>query len=286
MSQKRFVGIHPYINSWLQTPSDADGLSGWGAFHAAHVVTMAEVLQEALPPHYVAFAEQSIQLTEWGWNMGQIRRPDVTVLQTNPPSEPANSQNSPMPTMVFDLEDLEPFTEPMKRVVVREFREGRIGKPVTAIELLSPTNKPPKSDFHLYQRKRQEIILSGVSLVEIDYLHETPPILPQIPQYPHQANSYPYYVLVTDVRPIQPRKTVNVFAFGVDDPIPQIPVPLMGEEWVMFDLAKAYHLTLQRGAWLRLVDSMIGKDYHTAQFEAYHPKDQAWILAQSQKNST
>lgn len=283
MSQEIFVGIHPYINSWLQTPSDADGLSGWGAFHAVHVVTMVEVLQEALPAHYVAFAEQSIQLTEWGWDMGQIRRPDVTILQSNPALVTANLQITP--TMVFDLDDIEPFTEPMKRVVVREFREGRIGKPVTAIELLSSTNKPPKSDFHLYQRKRQEVIMSGVSLVEIDYLHKTPPILPQIPHYPHQENAYPYYALVTDVRPIQPRKTVNVFAFAVDDPIPQIPIPLIGEEWVMFDLAKAYHLTLKRGAWLRLVDSMISKDYHTAQFDAYHPNDQAWIVRQIQKDS-
>lgn len=285
MSQEIFVGIHPYINSWLQTPSDVDGLSGWGAFHAAHVVTMAEVLQESLPAHYVAFAEQSIQLTEWGWDMGQIRRPDVTILQTNPSLSLSNLQNTPTPTMVFDLDDIEPFTEPMKRVVVREFREGRIGKPVTAIELISINKKSRNSGYYLYQQTRKQLFKKGISLVEIDYLHEAPPILPQIPQYPHQANSYPYYALVTDVRAIQPRKTVNVFAFGVDDPIPQIPVPLMGEEWVMFDLAKAYQLTLQRGAWLRLVGSMIGKDYHTAQFEAYHPKDQAWIVRQIQKDS-
>ncbi|MDZ4672400.1 MAG: DUF4058 family protein [Phototrophicales bacterium] len=254
MQKNPFIGINPYINSWLQTPSDADGLAGWGAFHAAHVVVMAEVLQEALPEHYVAFAEQSIQ---------------STILQ-----------NAPVPTMVFDLDELDDFPEPIKRVVIREFREGRVGKPVTAIELLSPTNKLPKSDYYLYQRKRQEVLASGVSLAEVDYLHESRPILPQIPQYSDQPNSHPYYVLVTDVRHTQPRKTVNVFAFGINEMIPHVPIPLIGDDWAMFDLGRAYALTIRRGAWGRLIDLMIGNNLHTAQFESYHPKDQAWILSQ------
>jgi hypothetical protein len=283
MQKNPFIGINPYINSWLQTPSDADGLAGWGAFHASHVVVMAEVLQETLPEHYVAFAEQSIQLTGWDWDMGQIdrpRKPDVTILQTRAKSALAELQNAPVPTMVFDLDELDDFPEPIKRVVIREFREGRVGKPVTAIELLSPTNKLPKSDYYLYLRKRQEVLASGVSLVEVDYLHESRPILPQIPQYPDQPNAHPYYVLVTDVRDTQPRKTVNVFAFGVDEAIPHVPIPLAGDDSVMFDLARAYALTIGRGAWGRLIDSMIEDNLHTARFESYHPKDQAWIVSQ------
>ncbi|MCU0480380.1 MAG: DUF4058 family protein [Anaerolineae bacterium] len=283
MRQNLFIGVHPYINSWLQTPSDTEGLSGWGAFHASHVVIIAEVIQSVLPEHYVAFAEQSIQLTGWDWDSGQVerpRKPDVTILQSRPSSGFTGLQNAPTPTMVFDLDEPEEFPEPMKRVVIREFRDGRIGRPVTAIELLSPTNKLPKSDYYHYQRKRQEVIISGVSLVEIDYLHESRPIIAQIPHYPDQPNSHPYYILVTDVRPTQFRKTANVFAFGLDEPIPHIPIPLAGDESVILDLMQAYQLTLARGAWLRLVDSMIEADYHTARFDTYHPKDQAWILNQ------
>jgi len=283
MRQNPFMGIHPYINSWLQTPSDIEGLSGWGAFHTSHIVIIAEVIQSVLPDHYVAFAEQSIQLTGWDWDIGEVdcpRKPDVTILQSRPSPSFAGVQDAPVPTMVFDLDELEEFQEPMKRVVIREFRDGRIGKPVTAIELLSPTNKPPKSDYHLYQRKRQEILMSGVSLIEIDYLHGYRPIIPQIPTYPTQVDSHPYYVLVTDVRSTQPRKTVKVFAFGVDEPIPHIPIPLSGDEFVILDLAQAYHLTLGRGAWLRLIDTMVGSDYQTARFDTYHPKDQQWILSQ------
>ncbi|HRF96933.1 MAG TPA: hypothetical protein PLZ51_17115, partial [Aggregatilineales bacterium] len=65
-----------------------------------------------------------------------------------------------------------------------------------------------------------------------------------------------------------------------------VPIPLMGDEWVMFDLGRAYALTLGRGAWLRLVESMIDDNYQTARFDTYHPKDQVWIQSQLKGTST
>ena len=75
-------------------------------------------------------------------------------------------------------------------------------KPVTRIEMLSPANKPGGSHFRDYATARDRALDAGLRLVEIDLLHERPPITTEIPSYRlGEADAYPYSILVSDPRP-------------------------------------------------------------------------------------
>jgi hypothetical protein len=95
------------------------------------------------------------------------------------------------------LSILDTLSEPEQVTAVAVYcsrqSSGDLGELVTRIELLSPANKPPGSYFRQYLAKREETVLSGVNLVEIDYLHQRRSPLALIPDYTRrEANSYPY----------------------------------------------------------------------------------------------
>ena len=62
--------------------------------------------------------------------------------------------------------DIEPVTESYVEIV--DVKSGH--RVVTAIEVLSPTNKRPAEGQRLYLKKRDDLKLAGVNTVEIDLL--------------------------------------------------------------------------------------------------------------------
>src|SRR5690606_31840147 len=99
------------------------------------------------------------------------------------------------------------------------------GKPITRIELLSPANKPQGSHYGTYLVKRDETLRAGLRLIEMDYLHETRPILPGIPSYADgEQDAFPYHIIVSDPRPTFHEGKVNVYSFGVMDALPVIDI--------------------------------------------------------------
>ena len=62
--------------------------------------------------------------------------------------------------------DVEPITESFVEIV--DVKSGH--RVVTAIEVLSPTNKRPTEGQRLYLKKRDDLKLAGVNTVEIDLL--------------------------------------------------------------------------------------------------------------------
>ncbi len=96
-------------------------------------------------------------------------------------------------------------------------RDARNRKVVTAIELLSPSNKVAGTDRDRYLLKREEFIANGTHMVEIDLLRSGQ----RLP-----INNIPlddYYVYVTDAAYYN---EVSVWVFGVRDAIPPFQVPL------------------------------------------------------------
>src|SRR5690606_34079662 len=110
---------------------------------------------------------------------------------------------------------LEPIKHP-NAVLIREVTSQRqLGQSVARIELLSPANKPNGRHHDAYNARRAESLESGVPLIEIDYLHEAPPVIYPLPIYPHDERATPYMVIVSDPRPDWLRGTVKVYGFGV-----------------------------------------------------------------------
>jgi hypothetical protein len=90
---------------------------------------------------------------------------------------------------------------------------------VTAIEILSPSNKRPNTEgWDLYQRKRQSILLGNVNLVEIDLLRGGQR-MPMLDPWP----TSPYVLMVARAR--KPHACL-VWEAHFQHPLPAIPIPL------------------------------------------------------------
>jgi hypothetical protein len=106
----------------------------------------------------------------------------------------ADTLNQTLPSTYYAVsEQSQQSTEDpyFSSIVIREQQSGDV---VTRLELLSPANKPGYAAYHAYRQKRIETLLTGVPLVEIDYLHETSPIQDRVPVYPDDADACAYNV--------------------------------------------------------------------------------------------
>lgn len=124
------------------------------------------------------------------------------------------------------LPEVDAFRE--HHVEIRDLRNRRL---VTAIEVLSPTNKTPGANRELYLGKRHELLASTTHFVEIDLRRggERPP-LKDLPDCD-------YYVMVSRARDC-PR--LGGWPIHLRDPLPTIRVPLADpDESVRLDLQAA-----------------------------------------------
>jgi hypothetical protein len=258
-----FRGINPLLNSLLQGDhyyeSGNTAPSVWPSFHAAHIVHIADALNERLIPlGYVAFAEQGLQIQTGG----SFQYPDDAVYDPTPGKEhptPAATAlaAAPSATLVhIPVDEIIEMARTFKSVTIYPTPQEHpvLGKPITRIELLSPTNKRGGNHYLSYVRNRAEAVQSGTAIIEIDYLHESTPPYPDgnLPRYPKEKNSYPYYIAVTNIR-LRPVEVV-IQPFGVDEPIPAIEVPLAKDITLSLDLDAVYQHTYQVGAWPMLID--------------------------------
>ena len=148
---------------------------------------------------------------------------------------------------------------PHFRIAIRDVDEERL---VTAIELLSPTNKG--SGRQEYLRKRRRFLHSAAHLLEID-LHHQGRRIPLNDPYPPAA----YYVLLNRARK---RGWTEVWPIPLDQSLPTVPVPLLkGDADVPLDLQKAFSDVYDAGGFDLVVDYCQPPDVELSAEEA------AWL---------
>ena len=98
-----------------------------------------------------------------------------------------------------------------------EVRDGESHQVITVIEILSPSNKQPGTGRQKYLRKRRQVLDSLTTLVEIALLRawESMPL--------GLAPASDYRILVSRG---WERPQAQLYPFNVDEPIPEIPIPL------------------------------------------------------------
>ncbi len=102
------------------------------------------------------------------------------------------------------------------------------GETITIIEALSPKRKRPGRGRTLYERYRETIVGSTVHFVEIDLLRGwEPPFI----YGPDEAGDYRILVSRSEQRP-----RAELYTWTVAEAIPQIVVPLSGQEGLSFCL--------------------------------------------------
>lgn len=99
-----------------------------------------------------------------------------------------------------------------------EVRDVTTQQVITAIEVLSPSNKRPGSGRNIYQAKRQNILTSLTHFVEIDLLRQGEP-MPIVGQ-PHPSD---YCMLIS--RSYNPPQA-ELYPFNLSQSIPLFTLPL------------------------------------------------------------
>jgi len=273
LAHNPYLGVNPYLNSALQT-------DGWESFHATYIETLRRHLDRILPSGYYALSEKALQIThsdEYGVRIGRPHRmlQDVSVYREPRETgggEPALSGVSAIPKLVLSL-DLEDDDETVNAVVIYKVRdEIRFrGQPITRIELLSPANMRGGSHHTTYQTKRLETFHNDLRLIEIDFLHELPPIVQELPNYvTHQTNAYPYSILVNDIM-LHKSAYYGVY---VDEGFGKIAIPLDEEKNIGVDFDRVYDMIIEDTRGFRLLAEY---DQEPDRMHTYSAADQARI---------
>ncbi|ASC73432.1 hypothetical protein XM38_043990 [Halomicronema hongdechloris C2206] len=203
----------PGMNPYLEHPDR------WSTVHNRLIVALADALTPQLLPKYQVDIEKRVYEII-GANSLLVGRPDVSVQRPRRPApeQPGNvivSQPAGEPVKV-----IVPMSEEVREAYL-EVKEVATQAVITAIEILSPSNKQGEGR-QKYEQKRQQVLSSRTHLVEIDLLRGGNPL----PTLGMDVPSH-YRILVSraDQRPM-----ADLYAFDLPDPIPVFTLPLQAED--------------------------------------------------------
>ena len=265
--ENQYQGINAHFQSFLQNEP-----GGWESSHTDYITLLRVALDEQLPSGYIARSEMGLQISEiTPANRPPGRsKPDLTIFQTRDMSH-KQSPSGPLavPTALFPIAETVDLEEPLPGLVIYQTGEGTNQRPVTRIEVLSPANKPGGSHYHSYFQKRSETLRAGLRLIEIDYLHQSRPVIRSIRSYPDRdENAFPYSIVVSDPRPSFEQGQSAFYGFRVNQHIEPIEIPLASEDSIGFDFGRVYDQFFESS---RFCGEIVDYEQLPLRFETYAP---------------
>ena len=218
-----FPGMDPYLESPLR----------WRDVHHSLASQIRRQLAPRLSPRYVARIETRFVTFSPDEEDVSILYPDIEIVHTRLRERAMATYEArtdvaaaiPPPPFVFRA-----ITPEQIELVTVEIRDAAQRRLVTAIEILSPTNKRPGEGLEEYRTKRETVLSANAHLLEIDLLRKgtRPPRLIGLPKSD-------YFVFLTRA---ERSDLTETWPIGVRDPLPVVPVPLLpGDDDVPLDLA-------------------------------------------------
>lgn len=256
-AKNQYPGINAHLHSFWQA------VGGWSRFHGNHITDLMRAMRVGLlTMGYTADLEPSLQIRRLDDLSDNTESPesDITIYDLQPErarqprlsSSPAGiaEKTLALPEALFGVVASQ---KEYNAVSIYAVIPGKLdaGKPVAWVELLSPSNKPGGADAERYFDKRLKILQNGIVFVEIDYLHESAPTLKGIPNYRRRRGqssddqARAYRIIVIDPRPNMDDGVVHLTEFDVDAPIPEVAIPLNGDDVFHFDFGKPYQKTFE-----------------------------------------
>lgn len=197
------------MDPWLEHPAL------WPDVHNRFVAAFGDELSPLVEPKYYVALERHVYrfLPD---EIVLVGRPDVAIATNR---APATGPSRPGASGALEVDLL--LEEEVGESYL-EVREVETGIAVTVIELLSPANKLHAKGRKEYEEKRQLILGSKTSLIEIDLLRagHAMPLASRIP-----ATEYRVLVSRSWRRP-----KAQLWAFGMREPLPEISIPLAEDE--------------------------------------------------------
>jgi uncharacterized protein DUF4058 len=214
--------------------------------HTQMLAEMQALLQPQLRPKYVARLERHLsEGSVWDTPQGTIslerKEPDVTiaarVARQHAGSVAVLAQPSASTAEELDSDELE--LRKQRRIVI--YVQDRPRLAVTGIELLSPGNKQPGAVAQeRYLEKRASALHGGLHWVEIDLLRggARPPIPVPV------AERTDYLCYVAQATPTGWNHLM--YGWALRDPLPVLPIPLLGADQAQVDLGRCFAVAYDR----------------------------------------
>jgi hypothetical protein len=229
----------PGMDPCLETPDR------WRNVHSNLATEIQAQLAPLIRPRYYADQEPRF-VYDTGLDIVTKHQslPDVSVVEHPRPTPLAHSAVAiaPAPLEVLITTDL---LEKLISVVIRTVEDDTL---VTAIEILSFTNKRPGHAAYLtYRRKRQTLLESTAHLLEIDLLRagERLPLAEPLPEAP-------YFIILSRA---ERRPVAEVWPLPLQEPLPILPVPLLPPDPdVPLDLGRALAAIYDRSGYDLRID--------------------------------
>lgn len=221
-------------------------------FQELHTQMLAEMqaqLQPQLRPKYVARLERHLsEGSVWDAPAGTIslerKEPDITVVRRGAGRKPPSGTALlalPAARVAEVLNEDELELRKQRRIVI--YVQDRPRLAVTGIELLSPGNKQRGSVAQeRYLEKRASALHGGLHWVEIDLLRggERPPLPLAVPP---SADYLSYVAQATETG-----WNHLLYAWALREPLPVLPIPLLGTDRAHLDLAACLRVAYERVA--------------------------------------
>lgn len=243
----------PGMNPFLEQPD------AWDDFHPEFISKCREELNPLVGPNYIVKVEVRIYYRELSSDERRFfARPDVGISATQAPqaARAAVLEQGEAP-VELNLPNVDVIKH--RSIEIRDRVSRRL---VTAIELLSPSNKTPGPDRDDYLAKRARLFEHDTSLVEID-LRRGAGVRPGPPELP----ACDYYVLVAP-GPDLPR--MGFWPISLRDRLPVIPVPLASPDPpVKLDLQTIVHRAYDAAGFAKYI-------YQQTPEPPLSPEDAAW----------
>jgi hypothetical protein len=241
-----FPGMDPYLESRDWFP----------CLHDSLITFIMEALQRHLPEAYYAQASQRV----WLEYSRRYVEPDVEVVRSERRPRRRNRQGgvavaeieTSRPVLVR-VETVEhgPFKESYVEVRRREGKKVRI---VTAIEILSRSNKTlGNPGRELYVAKQREVLDGETHLVEIDLLRSgthTSAVPRNLAE--EQAGPFDYHI---SIHRFDKPQDFLIYPIRLEDQLPAIGIPLLpGDDDVSLELQPLFNQAYDAGPYRREVD--------------------------------
>jgi hypothetical protein len=245
-----FPGMDPYLEGSL-----------WTSVHFTLSAEIVRLLAPRLRPRYLVLpVERFVMETTEGVTVSTTAfYPDVRVaVGRGPSSHPQETLAVPAPLL---LATEIPAMVPHVTIEIRDVAQRQL---VTAIEVLSPTNKRGEGREE-YLAKRRRLLLSTAHLLEIDLLRrgQRVPMQQALPPAP-------YFVFLSRAGQ---RPLTEVWPIAMGDRLPVVPVPLL--PW---DADVALDLQAALDSSYELLGCDLALDYSQAP-EVPLEEDAAWVEA-------
>jgi hypothetical protein len=199
----------PGMDLYLERPNI------WPDVRSALIVATRDALAPQVAPAYYVAIEERMYIVALD-SAEFIGRPDVAIItaptEVRPPSE---AETATVVASVAQRVMLPQFEEVRERYL--EIRDVQTHAVVTAIEMLSPSNKAPGEGREAYEEKRRQVLSTLTNLVEIDLLRGGKPMEMQ----PLPQGDYRMLVSAGWERP-----QARLYTCSVRQALPEVPVPL------------------------------------------------------------